>query len=63
MQTKLLNSKMGEIMNKYRLKVYPKGSGREIYRVIEIGGNASLDNLCGAILEAYDFQMCIVIEC
>ena len=42
-------------MNKYRLKVYPKGRGREIYRVIEIGGNASLDNLCGAILEAYDF--------
>ena len=42
-------------MQKYRLKVYPKGMGREVYRVIEIGGNASLDNLCGAILEAYDF--------
>ncbi len=42
-------------MQKYRLKVYPKGRGRDVYRVIEIGGNASLDNLCGAILEAYDF--------
>lgn len=43
-------------MQKYRLKVYPKGRGREVYRVIEIGGNESLDNLCGAILEAYDFS-------
>ena len=42
-------------MNKYRLKVYPKGRGRDIYRIIEIGGNLSLDNLCGVILESFDF--------
>lgn len=42
-------------MHKYTLKVYPKGRGRDVYRVIEIGGNASLDNLCGAILDAFDF--------
>lgn len=40
-------------MNKYRLKVYPKGRGREIYRVIEISGSESLDNLCSAIIETF----------
>jgi len=42
-------------VQKYRLKVYPKGNGRSVYRVIEICGDLSLDNLCGSILEAYDF--------
>ena len=40
---------------KYTLKVYPAGAGREVYRVIEISGEHSLDDLCGAILSAFDF--------
>ena len=40
---------------KYTLKVFPAGAGREVYRVIEISGDHSLDDLCGAILSAYDF--------
>ena len=40
---------------KYTLKVYPAGAGREVYRVIEISGEHSLDELCGSILSAYDF--------
>lgn len=40
---------------KYTLKVFPAGAGREIYRVIEISGEHSLDDLCGAILSAYEF--------
>lgn len=39
----------------YTLKVYPLGLGREIYRVIEICGRDTLDDLCMAILEAFDF--------
>lgn len=41
--------------NKYTLKVYPAGWGREVYRVIEISGRHSLDDLCDAILKAFDF--------
>ena len=40
---------------KYTLKVFPAGAGREIYRVIELSGEHSLDDLCGAILSACDF--------
>lgn len=40
---------------KYTLKVFPAGAGREVYRVIEISGDHSLDDLCGAILSAFDF--------
>ena len=40
---------------KYTLKVYPAGVERDIYRVIEIFGDHSLDDLCGAILSAFDF--------
>lgn len=40
---------------KYTLKVFPAGAGREIYRIIEISGEHSLDDLCEAILSAYDF--------
>lgn len=40
---------------KYTLKVYPVGAGREVYRVIEISGEHSLDELCKIILSAYDF--------
>lgn len=43
-------------MNKrYSLKVYPKGLGREVYRIIEISGKDTLDDLCRAILESFDF--------
>lgn len=42
-------------MKKYTLKVFPAGAGREIYRVIEISGDHTLDDLCGAILSAFDF--------
>lgn len=31
------------------------GTGREVYRMIEISGEHSLDDLCGAILSAYEF--------
>lgn len=40
----------------YTLKVYPAGRGREVYRVIEISGNHTLDDLCGVILDAFDFD-------
>lgn len=43
-------------MNKYKLKIYPKGRGREVYRVITIAGNKNLDNLCCSILDAFDFS-------
>ena len=41
--------------NKYTLKVYPAGLGREVYRVIEISGEYTLDDLCGTILDAFNF--------
>lgn len=40
---------------KYTLKVFPAGAGRDVYRIIEISGEHSLDNLCKAILSAYEF--------
>lgn len=40
---------------KYTLKVYPAGNGKEVYRVIEISGEHSLDDLCGIILSTFDF--------
>lgn len=39
----------------YSMKVYPAGRGREVYRNIEICGDCSLNQLCGIILEAFDF--------
>ena len=42
-------------MEKYTLKVYPLGMGREVYRVIEISGQHTLDDLCRVILSALDF--------
>lgn len=39
---------------KYTLKIFSAGLGREFYRVIEITGEHSLDDLCGAILKAFD---------
>ena len=40
---------------KYTFKIYPVGRSKEIYRIIEISGNSTLDDLCDAILEAFDF--------
>ena len=39
----------------YTLKVYPAGMSREVYRVIQISGKATLDNLCYTILSAFHF--------
>ena len=48
--------RMGGIMKKkYTLKVFPAGAGREVYRIIEISGEHSLDDLCRAILSAFEF--------
>ncbi|MCD8378962.1 MAG: plasmid pRiA4b ORF-3 family protein [Lachnospiraceae bacterium] len=42
-------------MKLYTLKVYPKGKGREVYRIIHILGKESLDRLCRVILDSYNF--------
>lgn len=43
-------------MNKqYTLKIYPAGRGREVYRTMEICGSDTLEQLCGAILDTFDF--------
>ncbi len=39
----------------YTLKVYPAGMSRNVYRVLEISGDKTLDALCGAILDAFGF--------
>lgn len=39
----------------YSMKVYPAGRGREVYRNIEICGDCTLNQLCGIILEAFNF--------
>lgn len=41
--------------SKYTLKVFPAGLWREVYRVIEISGEHSLNDLCSVILKAFDF--------
>lgn len=43
--------------NRYTLKYYPKGRGREVYRVIEISGQDTLDTLCEAIMDSFEFDM------
>lgn len=43
-------------MNKqYTLKIYPAGRGREVYRVMDICGKDTLDQLCSAILNTFEF--------
>jgi hypothetical protein len=42
-------------MRKYTFKIYPAGRSREAYRVIEMSGDKTLDDLCGCILQAFDF--------
>lgn len=39
----------------YTLKVYPAGLGRSVYRTRTICGTDTLDQLCMAILNAFDF--------
>lgn len=39
----------------YTLKVYPAGLRRSVYRTITICGTDTLDQLCMAILNAFDF--------
>ena len=41
--------------NKYTLKVYPAGMGREVYRVVELSGDNTLDDLCKVIISSFDF--------
>lgn len=43
------------MVNQYVLKVYPLGLGNEVYRTLEICGDSTLDQLCDAIMEAFDF--------
>ena len=42
-------------MSRYKLKVYPVGRGRSVYRTMEISGKETLDRLCEFILESFDF--------
>ena len=42
-------------MKKYTFKIYPAGRCREAYRVIEMAGEKTLENLCEYILECFDF--------
>ncbi len=42
-------------MKKYTFKIYPKGRGREAYRVIEMPGSRTLDDLCDYIMEIFNF--------
>lgn len=39
----------------YTLKLYPAGLGRSVYRTMTICGTDTLDQLCMAILSAFDF--------
>ena len=43
------------MVNQYVLKVYPLGLGNEVYRTLEICGDSTLDQLCDAIMAAFDF--------
>ena len=43
-------------MQQFTLKVYPVGRGRDVYRIISISGQDTLDQLCSVILTAFDFS-------
>lgn len=43
-------------MINYTFKVYPKGRGREVFRVFTMSGEYTLDDLCGYILDEFDFS-------
>lgn len=40
----------------YTLKVYPKGYGTSVYRVMKISGEETLERLCEVILDSFDFS-------
>lgn len=39
-----------------KLKVYPRGYGRDVYRIIQVPNSFSLDELCDGILDAFNFD-------
>ena len=41
------------IMVQYKLKVYPQGSGREVYRIFNICDKDSLEKLCDLIIDSF----------
>lgn len=41
---------------RYTLKIYPKGMGRDAYRTLEISDDRKLTDLAECILEAFDFD-------
>lgn len=41
--------------HRYTLKIHPEGWGRIAYRIIEICGTDTLNQLCSVILDAFDF--------
>lgn len=45
-----------ELVLCYDMKVYPKGSGRQVYRQFRIACHATFDDLADAILEYFDFD-------
>ena len=47
--------KEGKTGNRYRLKVYPAGMSREVYREIGISGRENLDTLAEFIVESFGF--------
>ena len=47
--------KQTKLCNRYTLKVYPVGMSRDVYRVILISGNETLDTLCETIMDAFGF--------
>ncbi|WP_202108641.1 IS1096 element passenger TnpR family protein [Succinivibrio dextrinosolvens] len=42
--------------NGFELKVYPVGEAREVYRVFQIRGSATFEELCYEILDQFDFD-------
>ena len=42
-------------MEKVYVEIFPAGARQRVYRVIEISGEYSLDDLCRMILSAFDF--------
>lgn len=46
----------------YTLKIYPRGRGREVYRVMNISPNSTLADLAESILAAFGFQQTYLFE-
>ena len=43
-------------MSWYQAKVYPAGRGRDVYRVMVFNGADDYQQVCGRILDAFDFD-------